>query len=103
LQVDFVYVAPAPVLAGLEGLDDGVMGVLEVFVGVAVLGRIAAADVAADEALAQVNPSVSDFEAILAALAAGSDVANFGYVFTTVGARHGISFRRRSSVSTQQC
>ena len=67
------------------------MGVLEVFVGVAVLGGIAAAHVAADQALAQVDPRISGFQAILAALAAGGNVADFGNVLTSI-CGHGFPF-----------
>jgi hypothetical protein len=43
----FVYVAPGPIFAGLEGLHDGVLGLLEMLGGVLVLGGIAAAYVTA--------------------------------------------------------
>ena len=68
----FVYVAPSPVLARLEGLHDGVLGLMEVLGGVLVLGGIAAAHVAADEAFAQVHPGVAHLQAFLAAFAARS-------------------------------
>ena len=53
---EVVDVAPAPVLAGLGGLHDGVRGVVEVGGGVAARRGVAAADVAAVEALAQRDP-----------------------------------------------
>src|SRR5271154_6189100 len=81
-QKHFVHIAPAPVLARLEGLDDRVLGLMEVLGGMLVLGRVAAADVAADEALPQVDPGIAHLEAFLAAFAARFDLANFFYVRT---------------------
>src|SRR5688500_13187976 len=51
--------APAPVLARLEGLHDRVARGVEVLGGVRVLGVVAAADVAADQAHSQVDPGVA--------------------------------------------
>jgi hypothetical protein len=68
---DFIHIAPEPVLAGFEGLDDWVLGFLEVLSGVFAGGGIAAADVAAGEANAQMNPLAAGFQTFLAALAAG--------------------------------
>jgi hypothetical protein len=51
-----VYVTPAPIFARFERSHDGVLCFLEVLGGVLVFRRIAAADVAADFAEAQVNP-----------------------------------------------
>jgi len=52
------------------------------FGGVLVLGRVTAADVTADETFPQVDPSVSQLQAFLAAFAAGLDLADFLYVRT---------------------
>src|SRR5436190_18556146 len=46
---DLIDVAPAPVLAGLEGADDRVRRALGVLAGVPVRGVVAAADVTAGE------------------------------------------------------
>lgn len=43
-------VAPGPVVARLDGFDDGVAGFLEVLAGVASPGGVAATHVAADHA-----------------------------------------------------
>jgi hypothetical protein len=73
---DVVGVAIDPVLAGLEGLDYGVQGTVEVLGGVPVRRAVAAADVAASEAEAEVDPAGSHREAFLAALgSAGLDIA----------------------------
>lgn len=50
---------------------------VKMFCGVFVFRTIAAADVAAGEAQAQVDPVVADFQAILAAVGAGGDVVDF--------------------------
>jgi hypothetical protein len=53
-----------------------VLGVVEVFGGVLVLGGVATADVSADEAHAEVDPAVAGFEAFLAAFGVGTDVVD---------------------------
>ena len=65
---DLVDVAPAPVLAGLGRLDDGMT--LGVGVGgcVAIRRGVAATDVTAGEADAQVEPAIACAQAVLAAL-----------------------------------
>src|SRR5690348_2731128 len=77
LEVHLVHVAPAPVLARLERLDDRVTGRVEVFGGMPVLRVIAAADVAADQTFAQMDPAVAHLQALLAAVATRGHVANF--------------------------
>ena len=54
---------------------------VKMFGGVLVLGRVAAADVAAGEAHPQMDPSVSDLQTIFTAARAGFDVADFLQVF----------------------
>src|SRR3712207_1015979 len=53
-QQDPVRVAPTPVLAGLEGADEGMAGALPVGTGVPPRAAVAAAHVPAGQALAQV-------------------------------------------------
>jgi hypothetical protein len=77
LQEDLVHVAPLPAFSGLEGAHDGMLGLMEMLGGVLVLGGIAAAHVPTDETFPQVDPGVADFEAFLAAFAAGSYFLNF--------------------------
>src|SRR5215467_7287789 len=75
LEHDLVDVAPAPIFARLEGLDNRVIGGVEMLRSVFVFRRIAAADVPADEALAQVHPGVANPQAILTAVRARCDIS----------------------------
>jgi hypothetical protein len=50
LEKSLVNVAPAPLFARLEGFDDWVIGQMKMLGGVLIFGRVAAADVAADQA-----------------------------------------------------
>jgi hypothetical protein len=61
-----------------------VLGGVKVFGGVLVLGRIAATDVAATEAQAQVDPFITHLQAFFAAVSMRFDVANLIDVGTTV-------------------
>jgi len=76
-QINLVHVAPAPVLARLERLHDGVLALMEVLGGVLVLGRITAADVAAGETFSEMDPAIAHLQAFLAALPAGSYLTDF--------------------------
>src|SRR4029077_809209 len=82
-QKHLVQVTPAPLLAGLEGLHDRVLGLMEVFGGVLVLGRVTAANVTADQAFPQMDPGIAHLEALLAAFTARLDLADFRYVRTS--------------------
>src|SRR3712207_4849477 len=75
-EAQVVGVTPPPVLARLEGLDQGVFGGREMRGGVAVGGLVAAADMPAGHAHPQVNPAVAGAEALLAAVAAWLHVGN---------------------------
>jgi hypothetical protein len=72
IEFDFVDVAPAPIFAGFDGAHDGVFGSVEMFCGVFIFGGVAAGDIAADHAHAEVDPSVAHFDAF------GADVG-FGF------------------------
>jgi len=76
-QIDFVHVAPAPVLARLERLHDGMLGLIKVFGGMLVLGRIAAADVAARETFPEMDPGVAHLQAFLATFTARRYLTDF--------------------------
>src|SRR5690349_21617440 len=52
--------APAPVLSGLEGLNDRMPALVEVLAGVPVRRRVAASDVAAREAEPEMHPLAAD-------------------------------------------
>jgi len=82
---NLIDVAPSPVFAGLEGFHDGVLGRVKVFGGVFVLRRIAATDVAAGKAQAQVDPGVAHLQTFFASLGMGLYVVDLVEVRT---ARH---------------
>src|SRR3954464_13042597 len=67
-ECHLLHVAPAPVLARLRRADQGMALVVEVGGGVAIRGVVAAADLAAHQALAEMDPAPSDLEALLAPL-----------------------------------
>ena len=81
-DLHLVGVAPSPVLVRLKGLHDGMAGRVEVPRGVAVGRAVAAADMAARLAHAQVYPAAAQLEALDAAVAArarpGDRVREFG-------------------------
>jgi hypothetical protein len=64
IKLHFIYITPAPVFAWLDGLDDRVLGGVEVFRRVLVLGGITATDMATRHAEPQMNPSVAHFQAL---------------------------------------
>jgi len=74
IEVDLVFVAPAPVLAGFERPDDRMASVAEMGGGVLVLGIIAAAHVAAGHAEPQMDPAASGPQTVLATVRAGGDL-----------------------------
>src|SRR5579872_7073866 len=69
------------------------LGLVEVFGGMLVLRRIAAAHVPAAETFPQMDPGVAHLEAFFAALAAGFNFSNFPPVGTG-SARHGTTSKR---------
>jgi len=70
IEFDLVDVAPAPIFAGFDGPHDRVLCGAEMFRGVFILPRIAAADFAANGAEAQMNPSVAHLDALGADMSA---------------------------------
>jgi hypothetical protein len=86
LKHDLVDVAPGPIFAGLERFYDGVLGGMKVFGGVSIFRRIAAADVAAAQAQAQVDPGVAHLQTFFAAFGVRFYVVDLIEVRT---ARHG--------------
>jgi len=75
-----VDVAPLPVLARLQGLHDWMLAFLEVLGRVLVLRAVAAADVAAGEAHAQLDPAIALLQAFRAALALRLDRPDLSFV-----------------------
>jgi hypothetical protein len=72
IEFDFVDEAPAPVFTGFDRSHDGMLGGMKVLGRVAILGRIAAADVAANRAQPEVYPGIAHFYAFRAFVRAGS-------------------------------
>jgi hypothetical protein len=62
----FIHVAPDPTFSGFDGPYERVRDMVKVFGCMLVLRGIAAADVAAYHAQAQVNPGVAHFYALFA-------------------------------------
>src|SRR5262245_53128694 len=79
---EVVDVAIPPVLARLVGLDDRVMHRVEVRGRVPVRRLVAASDVAANHAQAEVHPLTADSQAVLASPAARCDVLDLVEVTT---------------------
>jgi hypothetical protein len=69
---ELVWIAPAPLLARLKGPDNGVSRRLIMLGGVLVFRRIAAANMPAGQAQAEMYPLVPHLETLFAAFAAGS-------------------------------
>jgi len=75
-DLSFVHVTPAPILSRLEGLDDRMLSFVEMLPCVLMQRGIAAADVTAGEAQAQMHPARADSQALLAAFGARRYIAN---------------------------
>src|SRR6266478_1657281 len=82
VEKHFVHVAPAPALARLKRLHDGVLRLMEMFGGVFVLGRVAATDMTATETFPQMDPAIAHLQALLAALATRLHLLDFSQVGT---------------------
>ena len=82
LEHDLVDVAPAPVFTGLEGLDNGMASRMEMPGSMLILRGVAAANMPADKALAQVYPGIANFQAILAAISTRRHFSNLVEVRT---------------------
>jgi hypothetical protein len=68
VEFDVVDVTPTPVFAGFERTHDGMLGAVEVLGGVLVFGGVAASDVAALHAQAEMHPGIAHFQALFATL-----------------------------------
>jgi hypothetical protein len=77
IDLDVIYVAPAPLLTGLERAYQRMLSRVKMFGRVFVPRRVAATHVAADETQSQVNPSISRFQALLTTLRVRMNVLNF--------------------------
>jgi hypothetical protein len=79
----FIHIAPPPILARLKRAHDRMLGVMEMFGGVLILRRVAAAHVATAETLPQMYPGIAHLQTFFAAFPAGLHVTNFFYVRTS--------------------
>jgi hypothetical protein len=77
---DFVHVTPHPILPGLPGPNDGVLGGVEMPGRVLVLGGIAASYMATGEAETEMDPVVTDPETVFTTGSARFDVLNLLHV-----------------------
>ena len=100
-DVDFIHVAPAPVLAGFDRLDQRMARHVEMLGGVFVFRRVATADVSACEAHAQVHPATADAQAVFASLAGRGDGVDLVEVRT--GRGHAVFLERRPPPVASPC
>jgi len=75
LEHHLIDVTPTPVFAWLKGLNKGMIRRVEMLGGMFVFRGIAAAHMSTDQTEAQVDPAVTYFQAILAALCARCDIS----------------------------
>jgi hypothetical protein len=76
----FVYITPSPVLTRLKRLHNGMLGLMKMFGGMFVPGRIAAPNMTADQTFSQVDPGIAHLQAFFTTLAAWFHIADFIYV-----------------------
>ena len=88
LHEDLIDIAPAPILAWFERLDDRMIGGVEVLGGVLVLRGIAATNVATDQADAQMHPAVAQFQAFFTPRRTRCHVANLIQMTALLSSHH---------------
>jgi hypothetical protein len=76
LDHGFIDIAPDPILARFKGLDQRMLGGVKMFCGMPMGRIVAASNVPANQADAQVYPTTADTQAIFTALCAGCDAVN---------------------------
>jgi hypothetical protein len=82
--LNLIDIAPDPGFAGFYGTDERVLRFMEMLGSVFVFGRIATTDMTANQAQAQVNPSVAGFDAFLTHMLGGFSEFNLVKVRTLV-------------------
>jgi hypothetical protein len=92
VEVDLVDVAPLPVFPRFDGSHDRVSVCVEVRGGVAVFGGIATTDLPTFQTHAEMNPGVSDLEALLTALGVRLHFLNMILDVRALDCGHGILF-----------
>jgi hypothetical protein len=95
LEINLVDVAPAPMFSRFHRLHDRMPLLVEVGRGMAVLGGIATTNLAALQAHAQVDPSTSDLETLLATLGVRVHLLHMIFYVGTLRCAHGILLLRR--------
>jgi hypothetical protein len=73
LEHNLIDVTPAPVLSRLEGLDNRMVGRVEMPGGVLILRIVTATDMSTGETEAQVYPAISHFQTVLTSIGARGD------------------------------
>ena len=74
LEEQLVNVTPDPVLTRLDGLNERVVGGVEMPGGVLILRIVTAPDMSTGETEAQVYPGISNFQTVLTSIGARCDV-----------------------------
>ena len=64
-RLDFIHITPHPGFSGLNRTNQRMLRLVEMFSGVLVLRRVAAAHVSTDETQAQVDPGIAELNALL--------------------------------------
>ena len=75
IEPELVNVTPAPVLIWLEGLNDRVVGRVEMLGGVLILRIVTTTDMPTGEAEAQVHPGIPDSQTILTTIRTGCNLS----------------------------
>src|SRR5216684_270017 len=73
LEHELIDITPAPVLTRLEGLDNRVVGRVEMPGGVLILRIVTATDMSTGETESQMHPGISHFQTFLAPIGARRD------------------------------
>src|SRR5262249_26245687 len=102
IEHHFVDIAPSPAFRRVITFYDGMLAAMEMLGGVLVLGRIAATDMAASPAQAQMQPHITALQAFLAAQRAGRDVADRVQMRAAVG-RHSAALAAARSCARKPC
>src|SRR5262249_7392408 len=87
-ECHLIHVAPAPVFAGLRGSHDRMADLMEVRRRVLVRRRVAAADLPARHAHAEMHPAAADLQALLAARDALRQLGELDLVEVRAGCGH---------------
>src|SRR5882757_9512216 len=94
-QHHLVHVTPAPVLARLDRLHDGMMRSMKMLCRMLILRRITTAYVTATEAQSEMDPGVAHFQTFLTSLAARMHIPNFFDVCAAVSSHSILLVSRR--------